>query len=173
MANYTPNISLKKPLPSDNVSLSDINTNYDKIDSEFGGVLLRVYPVGSIYMSVNSTSPAELFGGTWEEFGKGRTVVGVDTTQAEFNTVEKTGGAKTHTLTISELASHAHPLSLVTYNGPGRDNTYVAGCSGDSGLGGANDKLPVEYRQADPTGGNQPHNNLQPYITCYMWKRVA
>lgn len=42
MANYTPNISLKKPLPSDNVSLSDINTNYDKIDSEFGGVLLRV-----------------------------------------------------------------------------------------------------------------------------------
>ena len=169
MSTTTTNLGLIKPEATDKVKLSDINENLDKIDN----LLFKVYPIGSIYMSVNPTSPAELFGGTWEEFGKGRTLVGVDTTQAEFNTVEKTGGAKTHTLTISELASHSHPLNLNTYNSPGRGNTYVAGCDGGSGLGNANDKTPQTHRQAEHIGGNQPHNNLQPYITCYMWKRVA
>jgi len=55
-----------------------------------------IYPVGSIYMSVNSTNPSVMFGGTWESWGSGKVPVGVNTEETEFNTVEKTGGEKTH-----------------------------------------------------------------------------
>jgi len=52
------------------------------------------YPVGSIYLSVNTTNPSKWFGGTWEQIAKGRTLVGVDTNDTDFNTVKKTGGSK-------------------------------------------------------------------------------
>ena len=84
----------------------------------------KIWPIGSIYTSVSSTSPAVLFGGTWEEFGKGRTLVGVDTSDTSFNTVEKTDGSKTHTIAVGNLPSHAH--------------TYTpAGTIGNTGGGGA------------------------------------
>ena len=138
-----------------------------------------MYPVGSIYLSVNSTNPSQLFGGEWEQWGKGRVPVGVDTTQTEFNTVEKTGGEKTHTLIETEL-----PYIRGDFNFHGAGSATVgSGCagyfkpgayrgnyrSGGSDLGGAGsyDGFYFEF------GGNQPHNNLQPYITCYMWKRTA
>ena len=67
-----------------------------------------VYPVGAIFTSVSPTNPATSLGvGTWEAFGAGRALVGVDTTQTEFDTVEETGGAKTHTLTESEMPAHS------------------------------------------------------------------
>jgi len=62
-----------------------------------------LYPVGVIYMSVNATSPATLFGGTWTAWGTGRVPVGVDTADTDFNTVEKVGGEKTHLLTAAEM----------------------------------------------------------------------
>jgi len=62
--------------------------------------VLNAYPIGSIYLSVNNTNPSSLFGGVWEAWGAGRCLVGVDTTQVEFNAVEKTGGEKEHTLTV-------------------------------------------------------------------------
>ncbi len=52
------------------------------------------YPIGAIYLSVDSTNPSKLFGGTWVGFGAGRCLVGVDTSQTEFNTAQKTGGNK-------------------------------------------------------------------------------
>lgn len=67
-----------------------------------------VYPVGSIYMSVNNTDPGELFGGIWEAWGSGRVPVGVDGSQAEFDTVEEKGGAKTVTLTSAQSGVPAH-----------------------------------------------------------------
>lgn len=69
------------------------------------------YPIGAIYLSVNNTNPSKWFGGTWELIAQGRTLVGVDTTQTEFNTVKKTGGEKTHVLTVAELASHTHTFT--------------------------------------------------------------
>ena len=71
-------------------------------------ILLRVYPVGSIYMSINNIDPSTLFGGTWETWGTGQVPVGVDTSQTEFNAVEKTGGETTHTLTQNQVPSHNH-----------------------------------------------------------------
>lgn len=53
-----------------------------------------IYPIGSIYFSINSQNPSKWFGGTWEAWGTGRVPVGIDTSQTEFNSVEKTGGSK-------------------------------------------------------------------------------
>lgn len=130
----------------------------------------RVYPVGSIYMSAtHSTAQAvanALGGGTWQAFGAGRVPVGVDTTQTEFNTVEKTGGEKTHTLTVSEMPSHQH-----RERGWFRVQTGVSG--GDTVRARANLSADVWDTSMEATGGGQAHNNLQPYITVYMWKRTA
>lgn len=118
------------------------------------------YPVGAIYMSVVNTSPATLFGGTWEVWGTGRVPVAVDTGQTEFNTVEKTGGAKTHTLTVAEMPSHSHSTNIY-FVGTGDVHYAVSAAQSPTPIG------------TSATGGGQAHNNLQPYITCYMWKRTA
>jgi Collagen triple helix repeat (20 copies) len=130
--------------------------------------LLDVYPVGAIYMSVVNTSPATLFGGTWEAWGSGRVPVGVDAGQTEFDTVEETGGAKTHTLAETEIPAHTHK----TYNSAGGTESFPAWHAkdaGNTGSGGATGWPSL----IKATGGGQAHNNLQPYITCYMWKRTA
>lgn len=127
-------------------------------------LLKNVYPVGSIYMSVNNVNPNSFFGGTWVAWGIGRVPVGVDTSQTEFNTVEKKGGEKTHQLTVDEMPSHSHDT-----------NNHVGAGSGSLGSGynwgfNMNDYGPVGTTSV---GGGQAHNILQPYITCYMWKRTA
>ena len=126
-----------------------------------------VYPVGSIYISVTNTNPAYLFGGTWAAFGTGRTLVGVDTTQNEFNTVQKTGGSKTHTLTLSQIPPHSHKtvekMGYIFYGGE-----RAAGPA--EGNGYATDSNTLNTGSA---GGGEAHNNLQPYITVYMWRRIA
>lgn len=121
------------------------------------------YPVGSIYISVDSTDPGTLFGGTWAAWGAGRVPVGVDSTQTEFDTVEETGGEKTHTLTIAEMPSHNHTaVGTVSASGSGRSNYTTTGNHNWDG-----------YTAVYNTGGGGAHNNLQPYITCHMWKRTA
>jgi hypothetical protein len=123
-----------------------------------------LYPVGSIYINAsNSTNPGTLLGfGTWVAFGSGRVLVSHDSGQTEFNTAEKTGGAKTHTLTINEMPSHSHGISDETLSQSwtsGADNRYRA--------------AQANTLQSMPTGGGAAHNNLQPYIVVYMWKRTA
>lgn len=161
-------------------------------------LLDKTYPIGSIYMSVNSTSPATLFGGTWVRWGNGRVPVGVDTSQTEFSTVGKTGGKKTHILTTSEIPGHTHAISAqtvyTTYDGShghrlaysstaavGGSAARVNGSgtlwSGDNvtehnGAHSHNVTIP-EHTANSNSGGGGAHNNLQPYITCYMWKRTA
>ena len=145
-----------------------------KYDVEVGGLAqvngnpLAYYPIGSIYMSVNNTDPSTLFGGTWVSWGAGRVPVGVDTSDNDFSTVEKTGGEKKHTLTVNEMPSHYHGLNTVI-NGtnPGDSAEYRIQTDkyqwGGTGV----------YTGTDPSGSSQPHNNMQPYITCYMWKRTG
>ena len=162
---------------TEGIALFDIGKNdvlfkgiklLDYIDSKIKMNVDLMYPVGSIYLSVNPTNPSQLFGGEWEQWGKGRVPVGVDTSQTEFNTVEKTGGEKTHKLTVAELASHSHGFQ-------GGSALFVQPNQGVKGLG------PGYYwvqgvgviPNTSNAGGDQPHNNLQPYITCYMWKRTA
>jgi microcystin-dependent protein len=124
-----------------------------------------VYPIGSIYLSVKNVNPSKYFGGTWTAWGSGRVPVGVDSNQTEFSTVEKTGGEKKHTLTINEIPSHNHNL-------PGRVLYYTAG-GGEAFRELSGRDVAGNNSTSFDTGGGQSHNNLQPYITCYMWKRTA
>lgn len=123
---------------------------------------LSAYPVGSIYITTGSTSPATLFGGTWAAFGTGRVLVGIDAGQTEFDTVEETGGEKTHTLTEGETPAHAHLQNL------------TSGASGASVVPVYSASKLIDYTTyTQNTGGGGAHNNLQPYIVVRMWKRTA
>ena len=134
--------------------------------------LQAVYPVGSIYINAAvSTNPGTLLGfGTWVAFGTGRTMVGLDAAQTEFDTLVKEGGAKTHQLTESELPSHYH------LSGYGADATPRYGTT--TGLSSAridNDGdsyFSTSAAHTSSTGSDSAHNNLQPYIVVYMWKRT-
>lgn len=155
---------------------------------------LDLWPVGSIYTSVVNTNPSAYFGGTWVAFGAGRTLVGVDTGQTEFDTVEETGGAKTHTLSTGELPVHNHGASGLSTNTTGahthrtdiafpystNNTTFAAGgagaaINGTDGLqsGSAGDHSHTISGNTANAGSGQAHNNLQPYITVYFWKRTA
>lgn len=75
------------------------------------------HPVGSIYMSVDPTNPSQIFGGTWVSWASGRVPVGINDSDTDFSAAEKTGGAKTHTLTEEQLAiSYTHRPVPYSYN---------------------------------------------------------
>lgn len=161
-----------------NVHVRD-NLNSLKADLAAAGAS-AAYPVGSIYLSVVSTNPSTTLGfGTWAAFGPGRTLVCVDAGQTEFDTVEETGGAKAHTLTTGEMPAHAH-----VHNAHGHSARFNAGGtgSGANAIGAAfdnthletgNDNIIATTSTEQNAGGGAAHNNLQPYITCYIWKRTA
>ena len=122
-----------------------------------------LYPIGSIYMSIQDTNPSVFFGGTWERIAKGKTLVGVDENDTDFNTSSKTGGEKTHTLTVDEMPSHAHSYTYSTSvsDWPSRIPLGSNAGVGTSGAG------------ISTTGGDQAHNNMQPFYTCYIFVRTA
>jgi len=129
------------------------------------------YPVGSIYISILSTNPATSLGiGTWIGFGFGRTLVGINATDADFNTSEETGGNKTHTLTTAEMPAHIHSeQSRPSYDGGG--NPYEN--ESQSYSGSRTGTLADTALNTGSTGGGGAHDNLQPYIVVYFWKRTA
>lgn len=118
-----------------------------------------VYPIGSIYLSINSTNPSKWFGGTWVAWGTGRVPVGVDPSQTEFDTVEKIGGSK-------DLQAHRHYGLYYIGNSIGINSGSGLTFHMSYGSGGTGD-----LRTGETGTGNS--GNLQPYITCYMWKRTA
>lgn len=124
-----------------------------------------VYPIGSIYISVNATSPADIFGGVWERI-TGRFLLGATDNGAQGGNSNAsiapgyTGGEASHTLTIDEMPSHNHALALATtdaslssYARFGYNGETFRGSTGNSGGGGA-------------------HNNMPPYLAVYIWKRI-
>ena len=148
----------------------------------------KIYPVGSIYMSTVSTNPATLFGfGRWEAMPAGRVLLaqGKSSWGTTYN-AGSTGGEATHTLTVGELAAHSHTASSNT-TGEHSHTYYYPNQGGD--VGGSTNDTPgwtKKYKSTmnvsnagnhshsitiNNTGNNQPHNNLQPYISVYMWKR--
>lgn len=133
----------------------------EKLQAE---VYESIYPIGSQYVNfTDSTNPATLLGfGIWQAV-QGRVIVGYDAGQTEFNAAEKTGGAKTHTLTVNEMPSHNHTLQRGGYgNNRVEEISYSSGGNPQTSSIGVNN-----------TGGGGSHNNLQPYITAYVWKRTA
>lgn len=173
-------------------------------------LLEMVYPVGSIYMSVNNVSPASFLGGTWTVWGSGRVPVGVNTSDSNFSTVEKTGGASSvssshshtvnshthttgsHALTVNELPAHTHSLStggnVLAMNASSGQTQYgwqmASGgwwnsnwkeCASIASTGGGASHSHGNTGAATPgtTSASVSSSTLQPYITCYMWKRTA
>lgn len=147
--------------------INDIQRELEELKTTQLRVRETLYPVGSIYMSATMSTVDEVqatFGGTWEAWGSGRVPVGVDPEDTDFDTVEETGGEKTHTLTIDEMPSHRHNIGQ-TYSGY---RLYQDGSAPNGIYTGYATSEPTNY-----VGGGQAHNNLQPYITCYMFKRIA
>lgn len=119
------------------------------------------YPVGSIYLSVNSTNPSTLFGGTWKQ------IQNVFLLAAGSQYIAgSTGGEAEHTLTVKEMPSHNHSATFSIADGISFDNYYA--------LVETRRILSNKYQTVtSDTGGNQPHNNMPPYLAVYMWQRTA
>lgn len=146
------------------------NTIYDKNGNEVLAIsdeyiLEKTYPVGSYYISHNSTSPAELFGGTWYRI------------ENQFlwacpadGTIGSTGGEQTHTLTVAEMPYHSHPILLNSSTGSYDTWDYSYGAAKAN-------RSYFSQGPADPiiggTGGTGAHNNMPPYISVAIWRRTA
>lgn len=133
-------------------------------------LFLLMHPVGSIYMSTSSTSPQTTFGGTWVRWGNGRVPVGVDIEDTDFNTVEKTGGYKVSDLRalIGATGSNASRLGYYAENPVSAHGTYSINLSAN-----VVDSQPVNHSTLVLESDGHVPSRLQPYITCYIWKRTA
>ena len=158
----------KEMFESLNQTVTTINTDVTNIKNgtNIENIMLANYPVGSIYFSVDSANPSTKFGGTWVAWGAGRVPVGVDTADRAFSTVEMKSGEKVHLLTQSELPPtldfKTDNIGFQVYGEGTNQGEEVATAFG------SNTTLTLIN-----SGGGTAHNNLQPYITCYMWKRTA
>ena len=141
------------------------------------GILDFVYPVGSIFewATVSGVSSPNFstidaveahFGGRWEEYGTGQVLVGRAKGIPEFSDVNKEGGEINHTLTIAEMPRHSHEMKWSNEGAVGSGH----GCLIRDSLSG--ESWPYGYWTGQD-GGGQAHNNLQPYITVFRYRRVA
>ncbi|MDD3341461.1 MAG: hypothetical protein PHN72_04680 [Bacilli bacterium] len=112
------NTTLKSQTQTNTVDIGTLKTQVAKNTTDISNIsknqLNETYPVGSIYISTSSTSPSTLFGGVWEAYGTGRTLVGINTADGNFNTVGKTGGSTTTTLSAANLPSHTHSIPALS-----------------------------------------------------------
>lgn len=140
-----------------------------------------IYPVGSIYMSVNNVNPSTLFGGTWVSWGNGRVPVGVSTSDSSFNTVEKTGGSKTSShnhssgTLIANIGAYDASPAKIGYNATNKNTSVIYNYGGlitsqESNI--ANSRINHGTSVGGSTGSTSS-STVQPYITCYMWKRTG
>lgn len=155
-----------------------------------------MYPVGSIYMSVNATNPSAYFGGTWVAWGAGRVPVGINTADGNFNTVEKAGGAATVALSAAQMPAHTHGAGTLKNASNGAHTHNLQNQKAAWGVDGGGNRVLVDAtsgytavtnKKTTSAGGHahtisgatasagsgSAHSNLQPYIVCYMWKRTA
>lgn len=144
--------SLPSSLQSNQLFFQTLGSNY---------ILDNVYPVGSIYLSVNSTNPKNLFGGTWEQI-QGKFLLGMDSSYP----AGSTGGEATHTLTQGEMPKHNHVIYYPNAGGP--DTGAAIGFP----EAGSKNTWWVAACMTGQTGDNEAHNNMPPYLSVYIWKRT-
>ena len=176
------------------------NSSHTHLSSDVTDLIDVIYPVGSIYMSVNSVNPSTLFGGTWEQI-KDTFLLATGDTYANGST----GGEATHTLTENEMPSHTHIQDSHNHTQNAHNHTqnphshtigslarYVINGNAVAAVGNGYGNI-QKYKTGDTTatnkeatatnnpqtatnqntGGGQAHNNMPPYLTVYMWKRTA
>lgn len=170
-----------------NVSASAETLTYQCMQTVFS----RIYPVGSVYISMNNTDPGSLFGGTWKRISQGRMLLGANDTNYKLGS---TGGEETHTLTAAEMPAHSHSGST-SMNGDHKHGTwgenggnppfgFYDGNNNHCGSKGSLDWDNAIYNTStngnhnhtfttDNSGGGTAHNNMSPYLACYIWQRTA
>lgn len=153
--------------------------NADKLDGRtLAEIMLALYPIGAVYISANSTSPASLFGGEWTQIN-GRFLIGTGapennddgTSPGNYDkTLGSKGGEATHTLTVNESPAHTHTATVYGISsGSYTANTARLVYKDNTTTGWISEGL----SWVNSTGGSQSHNNLPPYLAVYMWKRVS
>jgi microcystin-dependent protein len=153
-------------------------------------ILNMVYPVGSIYMSISATNPGSLFGGSWERYAVGRVIVGVSEGEGEFAGPGYAGGEKYHTLTVNEMPSHSHGggtgwqsadhAHSIGYRVMTDGDRYVVDRQVTSAgffattTGVFTGGVTANHYHGIPADGvSWGHNNMQPYIAVYIWRRIG
>ena len=159
------------------VYLDDNQTLQEWIDSQSdsGGIdILDIYPVGSIYMNAtSSTSPATLFGGTWERIYE-KFLFGISQYSYQEYQVGVTGGEEKHTLSINEMPIHDHNPILNTTEYTILDaDIYHANNSDIESTGTGRRLINRISNSSKKKGGGKAHNNMPPYYCVYMWERVS
>ena len=159
------------------------NITITAADIGTGAIFLASHPVGSLFETTVSTNPGTLYGGTWAAWGGGRVPVGVNTADSDFNTVEKTGGKKTerHEFKIGYKGYYgtavgsddnmiqAYKYSTSSYGTYAYEGSTQAGVN--AGIQASTNTRDVA--QASSTGDTSETSIVQPYITCYIWKRTT
>lgn len=146
----------------DSSGAADFNVNGTlKINNK--NIIDIIYPVNSIYMSLNSVNPSTLFGGTWEQIKDTFLLAAGATYKAG-----STGGEATHTLTADEMPEHRHSIAYPNAGGPYGDANicYPEGSSTEK-------TWLAEMCKTQSAGGSAAHNNMPPYLAVYIWKRTA
>ena len=152
--------------------VQSVNGQTGDVVIQTGGSPLDAYPVGSIYMSVNSTSPATLFGGTWEQL-EDRFLLAAGQTY----TAGDTGGEAEHTLVKAELPAEQYRVGQDMSALGIQETWYLTYANGPAPAANAGAKIhnsPIgAWAMTEPLGSGQAHNNMPPYLAVYMWKRTA
>lgn len=131
-------------------------------------VLNIIYPIGSVYMSQESTNPSNLFGGVWKRI-KGKFIVGVDEEDADFNTPLKTGGSK-------YIQEHTHSFlkwygQNISYDPGSGSGTHFQGSLGiNTGNGSTSGHMTTGNITSSTKTGNS--GNVPPYLALYIWIRT-
>ena len=123
-----------------------------------------IFPVGQIVIKGDNEDYTNWLGFTWERTAVGKVLVGYDSNDSDFNTIGKTGGEKTHTLTLQEMPKHTHNLAKYWATEEGGNAAMGSNATGKSA---------TNSNGIGNTGNSQPHNNLQPYQVVAYWKRIA
>lgn len=180
---------------------SDLDVFVDKIASS---ILAKAYPIGSLYFTTNATNPKNILGfGTWTAWGQGKVPIGVNSSNSNFNSPEKTGGQEQITLTEEQMPKHKHyPLKKSESTGTRSENgtdfdenatdnseawsfqvaTHINGSTERVKKGSSSNQYIIANSTMENlwtdvstgyAGESKSFSIMQPYITCYMWKRTA
>lgn len=126
-----------------------------------------IFPIGQIVIKGDNEDYSNWLGFTWERTAVGKVLVGIDSTDTDFNTIGKTSGEKSVKLTVAQMPKHTHNLKTGARTNAWTEPNYA---------------ISYQYQAASPAnssegieiaGGNQPHNNLQPYQVVAYWKRIS
>lgn len=127
---------------------------------------LAAYPVGALYLSTTTVTPASLFGGTWERYASGKALVGLKTTaDPEYVLGEDSYGSENVTLTVDQIPAHTHTTTIEV-----RENRSSSGSQPE---GSSASVVGSPQFESAPTGGGQSFDNRMPYIAIAIWKRTA